>query len=89
MREQECELETRLWALSRDAFSDSLHLSASHGRVHDGNKGGVFFVRGSQGRVESCKIWGNAKANVHVQESGSQAVVKGCKCATPFSMIFM
>ena len=39
------------------------------------------FIVGGKGRVEDCQIWGNNLANVAVQGSGSQAVVKGCECA--------
>ena len=57
-----------------------LHFSTSLGRIHDGKEEGVAFIFGGNGQVIDCKIWGNAKANVHVQDSGSQAVVKGCEC---------
>ena len=52
-----------------------------HGRIHDGKCCGVAFAQGGEGRVEDCQIWGNKLANVHVQDSGSQAAVKGCECA--------
>ena len=41
----------------------------------------MVFAYGGKGRMEDCKIWGNKLANVTIQDSGSQAAVKGCECA--------
>ena len=52
------------------------------GRIYDSEGAGVW-LDGCEGWVEGCQIWGHVKASVCVQGSGSQAVVKGCECATP------
>ena len=36
--------------------------------------------------MEGCKIWGNASAGVVVEDSGSQAVVKGCECVNAWEL---
>ena len=65
--------------------SYSRHSLTSRGRIHDGKDVGLVFIHGGTGRAEDCKIWGNAEAGVHVQDSGSQAVVKGCECANAWA----
>ena len=41
----------------------------------------MYFIKGGKGRVEECKIWGNAKAGVGIHGSVSEAILAGCKCA--------
>ena len=78
----------------RRAFSSRLCISDSagrkallptrltlRGRIRDGNNVGVAFILCGKGLVEDCKVWGHELANVAVQDSGSQASVKGCECA--------
>ena len=50
-------------------------------RIHDGIEVGVAFTQGGKGRVEDCKIFGNAEVGVGIVGSGSEAVVAVCKCA--------
>ena len=71
----------RVSQLVSQCRSYSRQLLTPLGRIHDGKDGGVAFIKGGRGRVEDCKMWGNAKASVHVDHSGSQTVVKGCECA--------
>ena len=61
--------------------SRSRHCQSSLGRIHDGKAGGVLLLKGANGRMEGCQIWGNAEDGVSVQDDGSEAVLVGCKCA--------
>ena len=51
------------------------------GRIYEAILGAGVLLDGSRGRVEGCKIWGNADSGVTVKGDGSEAVVVGCKCA--------
>ena len=42
----------------------------------------MLFAQGGKGRVEGCQIWGNTMVGIGVHNSGTEAVVAGCKCAS-------
>ena len=84
VREREFLLEAHVFLIqqapTRHTLSYFCHFSTSRGRIHDGIPGGVIFYEGGKGRVEGCKIWGNAVAGVYIQGDGSEAVVAGSEC---------